>query len=85
VALAARDGADTGEPGLDDAAIDALVSDATQSLSTDPDDPTWRLADRIARLRDVDPDAVELAVDWLDALLRRRGGTGLGPRSRPGR
>ena len=36
--------------------------------STD-DDPLWRLADRIGRLRGGDPDDVELAVDWLDALL----------------
>jgi GAF domain-containing protein len=81
--LAAHDSAETGDPALDDAAIDALVSDATQALSTDPDDPTWRLADRIARLRDVDPESVELAVDWLDALLRRRGPRGHG--SGPGR
>ena len=38
------------------------------------DEPTWRLADRIARLRDVDPASVELAIEWLDALLRRRAG-----------
>lgn len=78
VALAAGDEAETGAQELDDAAIDALVSDATASLSADPDDPTWGLADRIARLRDVDPDSVELAVDWLDALLRRRGPRGPG-------
>ncbi len=58
--------------GLDEAAIEALVAQATADLATDDDDPIWRLADRIARLRDVDPDALELAIDWLDALLRRR-------------
>jgi len=83
VALAAREDAERGDRELDDVAIDALVSDATQSLSADPDDPTWRLADRIAKLRDVEPDSVELAVDWLDALLRRRGPGG--PGSRPAR
>jgi hypothetical protein len=57
----------------DAAAVEALVSRATDGLARD-DDPTWALTDRIARLRDVDPDAVELAVDWLDALLRHRGG-----------
>jgi len=74
------------DPGsLDDAAIDALVERAAKDLAVDTDDPTWRLADRIARLRDVDPDALELAIDWLDALLRRgtrdgfRGGTGRRP------
>jgi signal transduction protein with GAF and PtsI domain len=58
---------------LDEAAIDALVERATADLAVDDDDPTWRLADRLARLRDVDPDALELAIEWLDALLRRRG------------
>jgi GAF domain-containing protein len=84
VALAAHDGAETGERELDEGAIDALVSDATLALATDPDDPTWRLADQIARLRDIDPDSIELAADWLEALLRRRGavhrGSGSGPR-----
>ena len=80
--LAAHDIAESADRALDDATIDMLVSDATKTLSTDPDDPTWRLADRIARLRGVDPESVELAVDWLDALLRRQGprGHGSGPR-----
>ena len=57
---------------LDDAAIDELASRATADLATD-DDPTWRLADRVARLREADPESVELVIDWLDAVLRRRG------------
>jgi len=61
----------------DDAAIDGLVASATADLPAD-DDPTWQLADRIARLRDVDAESIDLAVDWLDALLRRRGGPGRG-------
>jgi GAF domain-containing protein len=73
VALASGDLDETGRSGLDDAAIEALVSEATSGLSTDPDDPTWRLADQIARMREVDPDSVGLVTDWLDALLRRRG------------
>ncbi len=84
VALAAGDDGGTGERALDEEAIDALVSDATLALSTDPDDPTWRLADQIARLHDIDPDSIELAADWLEALLRRRGavhrGSGSGSR-----
>ena len=84
VALAAQDGAETGDGQLDEGAIDALVSDATLALATDPGDPTWRLADQIARLRDIDPDSIELAADWLEALLRRRGtihrGSGSGTR-----
>lgn len=75
--LVAADAAAAGDgkaaDGLDDAAIDALVAAATADLPVDPDDPTWRLADRIARMRDVDPESVALAVDWLDALLRRGG------------
>ena len=55
-----------------DASIETLVSRATAEVTGD-DDPTWLLADRVARLRHVDPDSIELAVDWLDALLRHRG------------
>lgn len=55
---------------LDDVAIEALVGAAASRLG-DEDDPTWRLADRLARLIDHDPERIELAVDWLDALLRR--------------
>ena len=57
---------------LDEAAIDGLVGRAAADLATE-DDPSWILADRIARLRDVDPESIDLAVDWLDALIRRRG------------
>ena len=67
------DDAGAGEAALDEASIEALVSDATLALPTDPDDPDLAPGRRIARLRDVDPDRVELATDWLDALLRRRG------------
>jgi len=55
----------------DDGSIDALVARATADIPSD-EDPTWALSDRIARLRDVDPDSVALAIDWLDALLRHR-------------
>jgi GAF domain-containing protein len=65
--------ADPDGAGTDPAAIETLVSRATTGLASE-DDPMWALADRIARLRDVDPDAVELAVEWLDALLRHRAG-----------
>ncbi|MGP1675392.1 MAG: GAF domain-containing protein [Candidatus Limnocylindrales bacterium] len=68
---------------FDEAALDDLVARAAGTISTDDDDPTWRLADRIARLRSVDPESIELAVDWLDALLRRSSrGPAAGP---PGR
>jgi GAF domain-containing protein len=56
---------------MDTAAIDDLVSQATLSMASGDDDARWRLVDRIARLRDADRDSLELAADWLDALLRR--------------
>lgn len=75
--LVAQDHAEPGQAVLDEATVERLVSATTNALSTDRNDPTWRLADQIARLREVDPDAIALAADWLDVLLRRRG-TGLG-------
>ena len=50
-------------------AIEALVGEVAGRLAGD--DPLWRLADRIGQLRAADPDDVDLAVDWLDALLAR--------------
>jgi GAF domain-containing protein len=64
------------ESTFDDAAIDELVSTATLDLDPEMDDPRWRLTDRIARLRDVDPGSIDLASDWLDALLRRASARG---------
>lgn len=58
-----------GDGTLGDDAVETLVGEVTERLSTD--DPLWRLADRIGRLRAADPDDVELAIDWLDALLAR--------------
>ena len=54
---------------LDRDAVEVLVTDVIERLSVD--DPVWRLADRIGRLRAADPDDVELAIDWLDVLLAR--------------
>ena len=59
---------------LDQAAVDALVHGVAERLAADDDDPTWRLADRLARLLTTDPDRIELAIDWLDALLLRADG-----------
>jgi GAF domain-containing protein len=50
-------------------AADALVAEVAAELADQ--EPLWRLADRIGRLRDADPDDVDLAVAWLDALLDR--------------
>jgi len=67
----------------DAASIEVIVAQAAARLATDVDDPTWHLADRLARLVATDPERIELAVDWLDALLRREEGRG-GRRGRSG-
>jgi GAF domain-containing protein len=54
---------------LEEADIEALIAEVADRLAGD--DPVWRLADRIGRLRAADPDDIELAVAWLDALLER--------------
>ena len=62
-----------GTPLLDRSAVDELVAAVADRL--DEDDPLWRLADRIGRLRGALPEDVDLAIDWLDALIahqRRR-------------
>ena len=74
--LASLDRRHMGGSALDEAAVEALVSAATSDLTSDPEDPTWRVADLVARLREVDPDALALVGDWLEALLRRRGPAG---------
>jgi GAF domain-containing protein len=68
---------------IDEATIDELVSEATVKLASGDDAARWRLVDRIARLRDADPESLELAADWIDALLRRagRGAAGGGRRA----
>jgi hypothetical protein len=61
-------------------AIEALVAEIAAGLAGH--DPLWRLADRIGQLQAADPDDIELAVDWLDALLartRRRSRSGRRP------
>ena len=70
----------TAGDGVDASAIDELVTTAVADLVTDHDEAIWPLADRIARLREVDPNAIELATEWLDALLRHAA-----PRRGPGR
>jgi GAF domain-containing protein len=65
----AGDGAD--EDGLDDAGIEALVAAAVADLDAGNDDPLWRLADQVARVRAARPDQLELVGDILAALVRR--------------
>ena len=65
-AAADADGAD------DDAAtIEDLVARATADLGRDDDSGLWRLADRVARLRDTDPASIDLLADLLDVLVAR--------------
>lgn len=64
-----REPGGSGRDAADSEAIEALVSRATAGLADD-DDPTWAIADRIARLGDIDAEAMGLAIDWLDALIR---------------
>jgi putative methionine-R-sulfoxide reductase with GAF domain len=64
---------------FDRAAVDTLVAAVIDEMPDD--DPVWRLADRIGRLRDARPEDVDLAIDWLDVLLRhdqRRAAAGRG-------
>jgi GAF domain-containing protein len=68
-AAGGSDAAAAGPAAPTDEDVDALVADALASLGDDGG--TWALADRIARLRAVDPAELEVVRDVLDALLRR--------------
>ncbi len=68
----------TATAGLDESAIEQLVSAATAGLddeSTEGDGGSgtgvWRLADAVARARTAAPEQAELVADILDALARR--------------
>jgi GAF domain-containing protein len=62
--------AGVGDGTVDEAAIDAIVRDASRDLDGE-DGTTWALADEIARLRSADPDEIELVRELLDVLARR--------------
>jgi GAF domain-containing protein len=66
------EGAGSAERGSDAFAtgLDRALADATRDLGSD-DDPLWLLADRIARLRAVDPSELDLVRELLDVLVRR--------------
>jgi len=66
----AATGDDAAEPD-DDAVIEDLVGRATAELGRDDESGLWRLADRVARLRDADPASVGLLADLLDVLVAR--------------
>jgi len=67
--LARGDQADGVAP--DPAALEELVSRGTEELGASDDDPVWRLADRLARLRSADPTQVEVVLDVVEALIAR--------------
>ncbi len=67
--LAAAAPAPPGQP--DDAGLDSLVAAAVAGLDADGDDPLWRLADQIGRLRAADPSQLELIGELLAVLVRR--------------
>lgn len=63
-------------------AIEDVIAEIAEGLAGS--DPLWQLADRIGQLRDTDPDDLDLAIAWLDALLarnRRRGRAAGHPRA----
>jgi GAF domain-containing protein len=59
---------------LDPAMVETLVAASADDLDAASDGARWRLADRLARLRAADPASLELAIEWLDALLRHERG-----------
>ncbi|MDP9483993.1 MAG: GAF domain-containing protein [Chloroflexota bacterium] len=80
--------------GASDDAIEELVRDATARIGGDDDSRLWALVEKIARIRRIDPDRLELVADLLDALARqaerdartrRRGRSGGGTGMRAGR
>lgn len=75
LSLVAADVAPAGDPVSPALDIEAIISEISEQLAAEADDPTWRLADQLGRLIASDPDRLELASDWLEALLRRDGRT----------
>jgi signal transduction protein with GAF and PtsI domain len=73
------------------ASVDEIVAAATTELGRDDDSLLWALVEQVARIRDVDPGALELVTDVLGALVRhaerdarvRRRGRATGSGSRP--
>ena len=59
---------------LDEAAVDALISEAAVELDRDDEAPFWRLVDQVAQLRHASAQDIELVGEILDAVSRRRPG-----------
>jgi GAF domain-containing protein len=54
-----------------EAALDELVRAGTERLGRDDDTRLWALVEQVARIRDRDPDQLELVTDLLAALARQ--------------
>jgi GAF domain-containing protein len=65
--LGAAGAAGAADPAAD---VDALLAAATHDLDGDGE-ALWALADQIARIRDVDPDQLDLVRELLAVLVRR--------------
>lgn len=64
--------ASIGGEGLDEEAIEALMSEIAGELDHDDEAPFWRLVDRVAQLRDVSGSELELVEEILEAVSRHR-------------
>ena len=56
--------------GADEAAVDEIVSTATDGLGRDDDSRLWPLVEAVARVRAADPAQLELVAEIIDALAR---------------
>lgn len=54
-----------------EAALDELVRVGTERLGRDDDTRLWQLVEQVARIRDSDPDQLELVTELLAALARQ--------------
>lgn len=61
-----------GDGELDDAAVDALVSEAAGELDREDEAPFWRLVDRVAQLRSSSDADLELVEEMLAVVARHR-------------
>ena len=55
----------------DEAAVEDIVSAATDALGRDDDSRLWPLVDAVAHVRSADPAQLELVAEILDALARQ--------------
>ena len=61
-----------GDGELDEATLDALMTEAAAELDRDDEAPFWRLVDRVAQLRGSSESDLELVDEILEAVARHR-------------